>query len=106
MLSFKRVVVLCVLAAFAPELFAALSWAAGVVSDVGSQPFVRGLGRSGLGLLLESGLIWGALWLLSRLAGRARGRGRGEAAAGEPSPFEDPYPEDLNGAGGGEGVGT
>jgi hypothetical protein len=82
MLTYRRVLLFFFLAAFAPEVAAALRWAVSLVYDVGTEPALQGLGLSAIAVAANAALIWGALHLL----GNYREARRGAPDSSEPLP--------------------
>lgn len=66
MLTYRRVLLFLFLAAFAKEEAGALGWLLTLVTEVGSEAALQGLGYSTLALAANAGLIFAALWLIRR----------------------------------------
>jgi hypothetical protein len=91
MLTYRRVLLFIFLAAFGREVAAAIRWALSALATIAAQPALWGLGRSGLALLAEAALIWGALRLVrAGLAGR-HGAGRDSGQSGRRRDGGEPW---------------
>jgi O-antigen/teichoic acid export membrane protein len=62
-LTYRRILLFLFLAAFAEEEVAALRWLLALVTEVGAEPALQGLGYSALSLAANAALIYGVVWL-------------------------------------------